>query len=246
MRRIFFWFLLFLPAFAHALTLSDLRTEVRLAVRDNPSDSTFRRYSDATLLNYLNEAQRDMVNMTSLAERTTAYILTAGVTYYTLPTDLTSIKQLYFTRSNDTIQLEQRLQKSLYDKTPNWDRNSGTPSSYWVSGATSPSQSSTDLRISYFPVPTRLSTGTVTIWYNAIVSDMSSDSDAPFDNRRHLYTYHIGLAYHTVMRIKLREGKADEAASYNALYLNTVEVMRRRVTEMPDYTPGIAVPGVNR
>ena len=42
---------------SYALTLSDIRTDIRRAINDNPSDTSRRRYTDAVLLDYINEAQ---------------------------------------------------------------------------------------------------------------------------------------------------------------------------------------------
>jgi hypothetical protein len=230
----------------HAQTLAQIRTEIRRAIRDNPSSSSFYKYSDAVLLDFINEAQRETVNLTGLAAKTTQYVLTAGVTYYSLPTDLLLINQVYFTDSRlNTLGLEQKSQRSLYDNNPMWERNSGTPISYWVSNSTLPqNQQSAPLRISYIPIPTRTSTGTVTIWYDATVSDLSADADVPFDNRSNLYPYHMGLAYHVIYRIKLIQGQVEEAAAYQKLYISSVDVMKGRFSQMPDYRPGVSVPGI--
>ena len=143
--------------------------------------------------------------------------------------------------------IREKPQKSLYDKNPQWERNSGSPNSYWISQATHPrNQQSAPLRISYIPIPTNLSTGTVTIWYSYIMSDLSADTDVPFENRRNLYPYHAALIYYTVVRLKVTEGKISEASTYQQLYTSTLNSMKGKLGEMPNYTPGIAIPGVNR
>lgn len=235
------------PSAAFSLTLSEIKTEIRLAVRDNPTNTTFRRYSNATIENYINEAQREIVNLTGLAIKTSSYILTRGVTYYSLPADLTNVEQVYFAGTgNNTSVLQAQSQRSLFEKNPAWERNSGSPSYYWVSNSTNPNQTTTPLKISYIPIPTASSTGTVTIWYYSIVEDLSADTHVPFDKRLNLYPFHMALAYQVITRIKLREGKLEEATSYNNFYLNSVSIMKQRLGEMPDYNPGIGIPGVNR
>ena len=232
----------------HALTVSEIKTEIRRAVSDNPSNSSFQRYSDAFLLSLINEAQREITILGDLADRTTAYVLTPRTTYYSLPADLISIKQVYFAdKSNQLSELDELSQKSLYDKNPAWERNSGQPNSYWVSQATNPrSQNSAPLRISYIPIPTHLSTGTVTVWYSYIMPDLAADGDVPFDNRRNLYLYHYAFVYYAVMRIKIIENKPTEAAAYQQFYSASLTFMKGKIGERPNYSPSIAIPGVNR
>ena len=91
------FFLIFLPLLVpkvYCLTLSQIRTEIRRNLRDNVSAR--QRYTDDTLLDYINQAQRDIVNETWLSMRTTSYVLTANTTYYDLPTDMIVISQVYF------------------------------------------------------------------------------------------------------------------------------------------------------
>jgi len=241
-------FFLFSASFSHALNLSEIRTQVRIAIRDNPADTSRYRYSNTVLNDLINEGQRQVVNLTHLSQETTSYILTAGVTYYNLPPDLTVVQQVIFygTNQSNIYQLEQKSLRSLFDKNPTWERIPGSPNSYLITESSRTAQTSAPLRISYFPVPTRLSTGAVVIWYSSIMDDLSADSDVPFENRSNIYPHHQTLVYYAIMRIKLREGKVDEMNAYGALFADSISIMRTRLGEMPDYTPGIAIPGVNR
>jgi hypothetical protein len=226
---------------AQALTLAQVRTEVRRAIRDNPADSSRYRYSDAVLLDFINEAQREVVNMTWLAEKTTTYVLSARTSYYVLPDDYLAVTQAYFRYpGGDTIELDELSQKGLYDTMPGWESESGSPVNYWVSNATNPSVSNpTPMRISYIPVPTTQSTGTVTLWYLQQVADLANDTDVPFDGRRTVYPYHMGIVYHVVTRIKLIEGKADEAQLYQVMFTNSVGISNDRMGRRPNYTPSM-------
>lgn len=230
----------------HALTLSQLKTELRRSLRDNPSDTARQRYSDSTLVDYLNEAQRDVVNTTWLLEKATGYALSPRTTYYTLPSDMLAVHKVYFTnRSNQTITLKEFSQSGLYDTMPAWELTGGnSPVNYWVSHTTYSSPSNpTGLRISYIPIPSAngTSTGTVTVWYYFQATDLATDSDIPFDARRVLYPYHMALVYHACMRLKLIEGKSDEAKDYSALYQSYLAVLKNRLGQMPGYNPGMAV-----
>ena len=233
---------------AQALTLSDVRTQVRIAVRDNPSDSSRRRYSDTVLLDYINEAQREVSNATWLCLKSTTYVLSPMTTYYTLPTDLLAIDQVYFTnRSGNLRELEEKSQRGLYDSNPAWSTSRGEPIEYWVSATTNPSPgASAPLYISYVPIPTSASTGTIVMWYLNQPADLSADSDVPFENRRHLYPYHMCLAYHVITKIKILEGWGEEAITYQTLYVNSVNLMKENLGKAPNYTPGMRTGSTSR
>ncbi len=70
---------------ALALTLSDVRSQIRRNVRDTASSSTARRYSDATLLVYINEAQRAVMNDTWSLSTVGSVSSVAGTASYSLP-----------------------------------------------------------------------------------------------------------------------------------------------------------------
>lgn len=246
MKKIILALAFFLPASGvHALTVSQLNTEIRIAIRDNPTDTARQRYSDSTILNFMNEAQRDFVNNTWLSEKTTQYALAPQTTYYSLPQDVLAISQVYFTNtSNQLIELEEFLQKSLYDTYPSWDRSAGSPVEYWVSQATSAEPANAyPMRISYIPIPTRTSTGTVTVWYFSKINDLVNTADVPFDGRTQLRQYDMAIAYHVIMRIKVIEGKADEAQVYQSFYQNYVNVAKSNLGKAPNYSPSMGIGG---
>lgn len=231
-----------------ALTLSQVRTEVRRAIRDNPSDASRYRYTDAVLLDFINEAQRETVNLTWLAEKTSSYVLTPQTSYYALPADFLAGTQAYFKYvGGDVIELDELSQKGLYDTMPTWEKESGSPVNYWVSNFPNPSASNpTTMRISYIPIPTAQSTGTVVLWYNYQVADLASDSDVPFDGRRDLIPYHMALSYSVISRIKDMEGKSAEATAYQARYDRAVLVMKDCLGRRPNFNPSMGAGGAHR
>ena len=237
-----FVFLCFCSSFSYALNLGQLRTELRRNLRD--TDATRRRYSDSTLLDYINESQREIVNATWLADKTTVYVLVPNTTYYDLPSDLLAVHQVYFkNKQGQTIELDEDSQKGLYDKNPDWEKDSiGTPNEFWVSNPTSPVVTSTaNLRISFISIPNNLSTGTVTIWYYSKCADLSSDSDIPFDGRSLLFSYHMAIVYQATAKIKFSERKTDEANLYLQLFVNYVNEIKSNLGKMPDYSSGMRV-----
>ncbi len=246
MKRLAISLILCLPSgVGWCLTVSQLNTEIRQNIKDNPSDTARQRYTDSVLLAYLNEAQREIVNITWPAQKVTEYILTPYTSYYALPSDFLAASQVYFrTGQTNVIELEEYSQKGLYDSFTNWQytRGGGSPSFYWVSNSTQASNTAGaywPLQISYIPIPNTVSTGTVTLWYYAQVSDLMNQGDSPFDNRRELYPYHQALAYYVTMRLKIIEGKPDEATAWQALYAGAVTIMKDKLGRMPNYTPSM-------
>lgn len=227
----------------HALTLAQLKTEMRRNLRDTSSDTSDQRYSDALLTDFANEAQRDIVNTTWLSYKTTSYVLTANTTYYSLPDDIIVPVQAIFKNSGgSTIELNEVSLKSLYDNNVGWEKITGNPNQYVVTQATSSTANSTSsLKISYFPIPNNTSTGTVTLWYYNQVDDLVSDSDVPFNGKRNLYPYHMAIVYHTAMRLKIIEGRLDEAQLFSSLYLNSLKTISEKLGSMPNYNPSVGV-----
>ena len=234
--------ILLLPSLAFPLTLAQVRTQIRIAIRDNPPASSLYKYTDSILLDFINEAQRDIVNQTWLAEQVTSYVLTAGTSYYNLPVSLLDINQVYFKDSGgQTLEIEAISQKALYGQMSDWQQQAGQPTQYFISQATNPmATSASTRRISYIPIPTRTSTGTIDMYYSFQVDDLANDSDLPFNGLRHLRGYDIALAYHVISRIKEIQGFVAQAESYEKRYQRAVAIMIDRLGREGNYTPGMS------
>ena len=223
---------------ASALTLSDIETAVRRNIRDTSSTAAQQRYTDTVLDAIINEGQREVVNFTWCVQTSTSRVLSSQTTYYSLPTDLISIEMVTFRDStNQTIELDEYSEAKAYSEEGDFERSSsGAPDHYFVRYSTSGGNA---LEIAYLPVPTTSSTGTVRVLYNVQATDLSSDSDVPFDGLNHLYQYHVTLVYYATYRIKLMEGMADEAALYIKLYEAAIATMKDRLGRAPNYSPNV-------
>lgn len=222
----------FHAAKSDAMPLSDLETTVRRAVRD--TDSTRQTYSDDFIDDYLNDAQRAVVTDTWCLQKSTTIALVAATTFYTLPTDLIAIAEIHTVRAGNAITiLEETSRHKLYQTSAKWEQESGITSEYFVDKGTI----TTSLRLGLHPAPTTSSTGTLVCFYYSQSTDMDSDDDVPLDGYRHLYPYHIALAYHAIARIKARENKMAEADLYFKMYAAEVAAMKDRLGQMPNYYP---------
>ena len=219
-----------------ALTLSDIETQIRRNVRDTAASGN--RYSDAILDDWINEAQREIVNMTWSVSASTNIALVAGTTYYSIPDDFITPYLVLFTETGeDTIQMKERLEGSLYDDNPSFENtSSGSPTEYFLRQSLS---GGNNLQIGFIQVPTSSSTGTVRVDYFAYADDLSSDSDVPFGGLLHLKPYHYSLVNHVTAKIKALEGKTNEADFYRQEFEKGISIMDQRLKEAPNYRPGV-------
>jgi len=220
---------------ASALTLSDIETAVRTHIRDTSSSSSLQQFSDTKLDATINEVQRDVVNKTWCVENSTAVTLVAATTYYSMPTDLIVPFRVTFTdASREVIELTETSQVQIVKLNPDFERNSsGEPTEYFIRQSTS---GGNPLEMGVNPIPTSASTGTVKMDYAAQATDLSSDSDVPFNGLNSLYQFHEVLVWGATYRIKLAQNKSAEAANYLTLYTEGVKEMKARLNEMPNYS----------
>ncbi len=224
---------------AHALTLGDMKVQIRQRVNDRADPKL--RYSDSVLNGFINEAQKDVVNDTWCLQNTTFYMLAAGTTYYNLPNDYLAIMQVNFRESNGRIRsLEEKSKRALFDENPDWARQTGTPVNYFTQVSTSGTSVNTTLQIVYIPIATSASTGTAIIDYYSQVTTLASDSDVPLNGFRHLYPYHHAIVDLVTYRIKMIEGKAEEAKAYFELYSARIQAMVNRFQSSPNYFPNVS------
>jgi hypothetical protein len=220
------------------LTLAEARTEVRRLVKDTATSSTLQRYSDTVLLSFLNQAQREVISASLPLENTTSYTLSSGTTYYSLPTDLVSVK---FIKLKDatlrTRKLQQVSYKATLESNPDYERLSGPPMQYFIRPSTS--STVTTLDVAFLPVPTTSSTGTATVTYYKQATTLSADSDVLLDGDSTLLPYHEAVVYGAVAKIKLIEGDPSSSV-YLQLQQSGIQVMNSRLGEMPDYGPGLS------
>ncbi len=224
-----------------ALTVSDVRSAVRRYVRDTASSTSQRRYSDATLLLYINEAQRDVVNRTWCLQKTSSQSISVGTTYYSLPTDLIAVQEANFreTSTGITRQLTEKSERALYQENPDYERQRGPPQYYFIRNSTS---AAAQLEYGLNPVPsTSTQLGTLLLDYYNQPADLASDSDIPLSSYRYLYPYHDTLIYYAAAQIKIIEGDTEEATALLNLYEARIKLMLDRLGRMPNYNPGFQV-----
>lgn len=217
---------------AQAMTLSDIRTEIRLRTHD--VNSSRYRYTDAQLKNLINEAQRDVNNGTWVTAKSTTTALVSGTTYYDLPTDIVAVLRVtrdYKLLSETTIDaLDAKFIGGA------WENSGGAPNSYFQD-MSRPGQ------IGLYPFPnSAANAGNMRIIYIAQPTDLSSDSDEPFNSEERFRPYHDLLVFFSCYRILMTDGSDKDnvkATSYRQEYENRLELMRQLVGRKPNYNPGL-------
>jgi hypothetical protein len=207
------------------------------------TDTTNARYSDAVILDLINEAEDDINNQSLLSNVVTSYILTSGTSYYNVPSNYFQVNEIYFKKNTgETKKLSEITQNKLYQSRPDWERARGEPDTFWISDSTfTTTTSSVTKRISYIPVPNNLSTGTITMWYYSLMTPLTADSDLPLESMREMSSYHHMIIYYVTMRLKIIDGIMDEAQAYQTLYVNSLNKFKRMFGNLPETTPTVPI-----
>ena len=149
--------------------------------------------------------------------------VSAGTAYYSYPSDAIRIWRVTLNGVNlpelDLSQLDADTGNS------HWDTTSATPTNYFF-------DRSSESVVGLYPYPSS-SGATLKIFYYELPTDLSSDSDIPFDSDVRLYPYHDLLIYHVSYRILVQEGRLDEAEQYRTLYEAGAEAMNANVGHKP-------------
>jgi hypothetical protein len=216
----------------HALTLSEIRTEVRLRVRD--SNSSRQRFTDAQLNALINQTHRDVINFSNVIRKQDDFELVSGTTYYLLPTDLIQIERVTWRRRNISEQTLQSLDSQA--NFGDWQIASGPPKSYFQD----PSQPG---YIGFQPWPLgSTSTGTVVVFYSAQGAELSADADEPFNGDDRFQEWGDLLIYEPAYKISVIDGLIQEAAEYKTLYETRLRSMMEKIGLKGNYLPGFSGP----
>lgn len=223
------FFSLSLPS--SALTLSDLRTQIRVLISDSGTATSRFRFSNAQVDDFADECQGEVIAQVYPIIKATSLELVAGTTYYGLPNTFLAVKRV--TWRNRV--LPERSQVNL-DQTREWEAISGTPQSYFVTFA-----SRTIIGIYPFPADST-STGTVKVDFYAQADALSADSDVPFNGIREFFPLHYILAYCAAARMAAIDGQVNLVPIYHQIYVQGLarmaSVAMARPSNIPSITPG--------
>lgn len=210
---------------ANSITLSTIRTDCRVMVKD--TGSSRRRFSDAQLLRWINEGQKDVVQQTFVLRDSHEFDLVAGTTYYNMRSNY--LKPVRVTR--DYQKLDERSIANL-DKNSKWEEVAGLPTDYFIHFASR-------TKMGFYPFPDdSSSTGTIRVDYIATATDLASDSDQPFDGIQELQPYGFSLSLYCGYRASLIDGMFNMATGYSQEYERALSRIAEESLSRPAYKPG--------
>jgi hypothetical protein len=158
MKRLFVSLFLILGwANVHALTLTELRIQIRRNVGDTPATQDLRKYGDTALTAYLNEAQRVVVNLTWPMEDRQIFALTSADHLLQPPDQLPGHqgRDVQTRGTQPAVELKEKAEHSLIDENANWQLTAGTPANYVIVQSTTTNV----YQMAIYPVPTRPAPG---------------------------------------------------------------------------------------
>ena len=219
--------LLFLTSNIYGLTLGNIRDESRALLHDVSTDTAKQRWSNTRFNFVINQGQREMCDVVWSVHNSTTIALLKDTTYYTLPDDLYAIERVVY--NGVTVLTEKTITSFDRDDTSWLATSTGTPENFYVSVD--------NKKIGFYPVPDNSALANIYIDFIKIPSDLSSDSDIPFDNVFKYKSYHHLLIYYTVAMINLEESNQTWKDFYY-LYDLGLKRMAEKIGIYPSgYTP---------
>lgn len=231
---IFAALILVLSSTGWGLQLSELRSMVRLRTRDTTVDVTRQQFSDNTLNNVLNEAQRDLVNRTWILTATTTISLASNVRTYALPNDFIAVQRVTL----NNVPITEVTLQGLDQNQTNWttvSNSTGTSSvQYYVEHALGG-----NVLLGLYPLISTVSANALLVYYTMQAPEMTSDASIPFNGRPEFYSYHDVLIDYATFIIWASQGDLSMAKPYLELYLSKALTMQQNIGKMPNFNPAL-------
>lgn len=225
-----------LASFARATTLtaSDILTRARVFLRDQSSSPNRQQYTDATLLQWLSDGQREANAQNWLIQSSYTFTLTRGTTEYAVPSDYMASLRLWFQPLGSSfIKLDQTSMDQLDAQSAGWTGAIGTPTRYFLDRSTS------TIYLGFYPAPSvSSSTGPVILYYVQQTQDCTTTSCVPFNGNLILQPYVTALSYYVAYRGFLAVEETDMASQYLQYWISFLGIMRQGTFKTPDFNPG--------
>lgn len=207
-------------------TTAQLISGARLLALDAAS-STRQRFSDADILKFLNQGQREALTVTRCLRQSTSFQLVTGTTYYSLPSNYLAMERL----TVGTKYLQEMSPAGLDGRSRAWEAASGYPTYYFVNFA-SPTV------VGFAPWPAQSTdTDTVKMEFDVQATDLAVGTDVPFNGVATMFDYHHALAYFAAAMMSAIEGQPQRQQLYQGVYAAVVAAMAKRCLDRPNYLP---------
>jgi len=211
-----------------ARTATQLTSDARILARD-PSATGRPRFSDAQILDLLNEAQRDAIADTLCILKSYSFDTAVNTTYYAMPSDYIAVNRLL----SDDQKLDEKSPAKLDLASKEWETQEGEVQNFFVHFASR-------TKLGFYPVPDVAGdTTTIRVDYYAQATDMEAGG-TPFNSITEFKPFHAMLAFYAAAYMLYIDGMAA-GDRYMARYLTDKAKMQGYCVNRPTYSPNVNI-----
>jgi len=213
---------------SHALTGDEIITRARVFLRDTSQDTTRQKFSSATLVNFLDDGQKEANSLAWLLRSSFTFELRANTTEYFLPDRFIASKRVYYKNRS----IPQTSFGAEDSQSRGWRSAScGTPNKYYIHFGTTPV-------MGFLPCPTNTSTGTIEVFQIEQPVTVVSSTQTPWNGWQMLSPYHSSLAYYIAYRGFQALGQPALGERFFQEWQLFIDNARTGLLKMPDFNPG--------
>lgn len=224
--------LAFYPQKINAMTWGEVRTEIRVRIKD--TNSSRQRYTDTQLNNMIESAGRDIASVARPIINQLSVTLVSGTTCYDISalaaSPILDIKRVRFSNKNLPETTIEELDAKAGDT---WQATGGIPQNYFFDD--------TRLQnICMYPFPNGITgaSGNVLVYFYQDGSEYVNDATDPFGSGNIRFkTYHDLFVWRVCADVFLLEGEGDKANYYQQLYESRLTYLKTNVWGKENYTP---------
>lgn len=235
MKKLFFLIFISLAPLVQAATLADIRTAVRILIKDTSTDR--QRYTNAQLDEMINEGQQDVIINVLPLDDNTSIMAVAGTTCYTMPDAFVHIKRVTY----DYVLLSETsyIKLDADNSGSKWETITGRPQMYY--------QPDNSAQLCVYPYPnTATDVGTIRAIYNNRADALVNDSDVPYNGELRFAAYHDLLKWYAAYRIFVIEGQVEKSSVYAQEYTSRLQNMGDVTGTAPNYLPSMGGTATSR
>jgi hypothetical protein len=229
---------LFLLSPLNALDRGDLRDEIRNLVRD--TDTTYQRWTDATLNARINYAQKEFVKRTRCIETVSYTTTVVNVSTYALPSNMLASRRISYaivpltsTTTNYKL-LDYMTKEGMDTKYSFWENaDASNPQKYFYEQD----------RVVVYPKPSSTYAGYQFLKHEfyTLADDMDDDADVPFNGLSYMYPYHEALKLYVCFLCSIDSGDTAEQSVFFGKFDSEVGIARSEFGDRPDKRGGFSV-----
>lgn len=217
---------------ATTLTASDILSRARTFLKDQSTSANRQQFSDAQLLQFASDGQREANAQNWLLQSSYTFTMTGGTTEYAMPSDFMFANRVWYQQPGQAyIKLPATSFNDLDAKTSGWLSSKGTPQAYYIDMSTG------TVYMGFYPAPTTASSGPVIVYYIQNATDLTVTTQQPFNGWNALQPYSSALAYYVTYRAYTTLEEPELAAPYLQYWVNFLLIMRQGLGRQPDFNP---------